>query len=57
MASLYTLQAAERLQERFAEALQIVQRQLVIGAELGDTQALGDLRMTQGGDLAVDGAL
>lgn len=48
MSSLYALQAAERLQGRFAEALQIVQRQLVIAAELGDTQALADLRMTQG---------
>ncbi len=48
MSSLYALQAAERLQGRFAEALQIVQRQLAISAELGDIQTLGDLHMTQG---------
>ena len=48
LSSLYALQAAERLQGRFSEALKIVQRQLVIGAELGDTQALVDLHMTQG---------
>jgi predicted ATPase/DNA-binding SARP family transcriptional activator len=48
MSSLYALQAAERLQGRFAEALQIVQRQLAISAELGDIQTLSDLRMTQG---------
>ncbi len=48
LSSLYALQAAERLQGRFTEALRIVQRQLAIVAELGDTQALVDLHMTQG---------
>jgi tetratricopeptide (TPR) repeat protein len=46
--SLSGLQAAERLLGRFPQALEILQRQIALGAELGDDRMLADLRMTMG---------
>jgi tetratricopeptide (TPR) repeat protein len=55
LSSLYALQAAERLQGRFIEALKIVQRQMAIISEVGDPQTLADLRMTYGETLQLMG--
>jgi predicted ATPase/DNA-binding SARP family transcriptional activator len=55
MSSLYALQAAERLQGRFSEALKILQRQMAINSEMGDPGTLADLRMTYGETLQLMG--
>ena len=48
LSSLFGLQAAERLLGRFPQALEMLQRQVALGAELGDDRMLADLRMTMG---------
>jgi tetratricopeptide (TPR) repeat protein len=55
LSSLYALQAVERLQGRYSEALKIIQRQMAIVADVGDPGTLADLHMTHGETLQLMG--